>query len=429
MKPTEIIAAIRAGKKDAELRELYGASEKAAAYQKARYEAALTEFSAIYGNDRDVSVFSVGGRSEISGNHTDHNHGMVIAAAVDLDIIAVAAVNNGNIVRVKSEGFNADEVDISEFTEPDEEKYFTSAAIIAGMARAFKDNGFIAGGFDAYTASNVFKGSGLSSSAAFEDMIGNIFNHFFNGGVVNGVEIAKMAQFSENKFFGKPSGLMDQTACAVGGFVSIDFKDPSTPVIKKINYSLSDHGYALCVVNTGGNHADLNDDYASIPSEMKKIAAFFGKKVLREVDEWEFFANINALKAAAGDRAVLRALHFISENKRVTAQADALKNGDTESFLRGVMDSGNSSFKYLQNVYTVKNVEEQGLSLALCLTECALAGTGAAWRVHGGGFAGTIQAFVPTDKVDHYKSAMENVFGENSVYVLSVRSAGAVKII
>lgn len=429
MKPFELITAVYNGDIDAKLTALYGNSKSVMAYQKSRYEKAIKEFAVLYGENRDVSVFSVGGRSEISGNHTDHNHGMVIAAAVDLDIIAVAATSAGCVVRVKSEGFEEDVVDIEKYTEPREDKFFTSEAVIAGMACAFKNNGLKTCGFDAYTTSNVFKGSGLSSSAAFEDMIGNIFNHFRNGGVVDNVEIAKMAQFAENKFFGKPCGLMDQTACAVGGFVNIDFRDPSSPVIRKINYSLSDNGYALCIVNTGGNHADLNDDYASVPAEMKKIASFFDKPVLRDVEESEIIANVNKLREFAGDRAVLRALHFIAENKRVAYQAEALRSGDTEKFLSGVIASGNSSYKYLQNVYTVKNVEEQGLSLALCLTESALEGSGAAWRVHGGGFAGTIQAFVPLAKIDYYKSVMENAFGDGSVFVLNIRADGAVKII
>jgi len=429
MKINEIINGIHDGSFDAKFKGLYGVDKKVIVYQKSRYETALAEFAKLYGDKRNVSVFSVGGRSEISGNHTDHNHGKVIAAAVDLDIIAVAATAAGTTIRVKSEGFDEDIVDVSAYTSPDESKFFSSASIIAGMARAFTDAGLSVCGFDAYTTSNVFKGSGLSSSAAFEDMIGNIFNHFANGGMTDNVEIAKMAQFAENKFFGKPCGLMDQTACAAGGFVTIDFANPKFPIIKKINYSLNDNGYALCIVNTGGNHADLNDDYASVPAEMKKIASYFGKEVLRDVDEADIIANIIKLRTFAGDRAVMRALHFVEENKRVAEQADALKDGDTDKFLAGVMASGNSSYKYLQNVFTVKNVEEQGISLALCLTESALKGTKAAWRVHGGGFAGTIQAFVPLDCVDGYKAAMESAFGDGSVFILNVRSDGAVKVI
>jgi Galactokinase len=429
MRANEIINSINDGTFDAKLKSLYGTDAAVLTYQKQRYAKAVNEFTTLYGDKRDISVFSVGGRSEISGNHTDHNHGKVIAAAVDLDIIAVAALSDGTTIRVKSEGFDEDIVDISTYTAPDEDKYYSSASIIAGMARAFKDAGLTVCAFDAYTTSNVFKGSGLSSSAAFEDMIGNVFNHFANAGMADNVEIAKMAQFAENQFFGKPCGLMDQTACAVGGFVTIDFADPKSPVINKINYSLSGNGYALCIVNTGGNHADLNEDYASVPAEMKKVASYFGKSVLRDVDESDVIANIAKLREFAGDRAVLRALHFIEENKRVAMQAEALKNGDTDAFLAGVMASGNSSYKYLQNVFTVKNVAEQGISLALCLTESTLRGTKAAWRVHGGGFAGTIQAFVPLAKVDEYKAAMESAFGANSVFILNVRADGAVKVI
>ena len=427
MKPLELTGAIENGALDAKLRVLYGESE--IAVQRARYTKAISEFAAIYGADRDASLFSVGGRSEISGNHTDHNHGCVLAAAVNLDIIAVAAPSAENTIRVKSEGFPEDVVKLDAYTAPDRERYFTSESLIAGMAAAFRERGLAAGGFDAYTTSNVFKGSGLSSSAAFEDMIGNILNHLSNGGVVDNVEIAKMAQFAENQFFGKPCGLMDQTACAVGGFVSIDFADPASPVIEKIGYSLSEHGYALCIVNTGGNHADLNEDYASVPREMKEIASFFGRETLRDVSEAELTAKIPALRKRSGDRAVLRALHFIAENKRVAAQAEALRSGDTAAFLCGVTASGDSSYKYLQNVYTTQNTREQGLSLALCLTELLLRGSGAAWRVHGGGFAGTIQAFVPEAQISAYKSAMEAVFGAGSVFILSVRADGAIRLI
>ncbi|MBO7176951.1 MAG: galactokinase [Clostridia bacterium] len=427
MKYNELIAAIQSGSADAVLTRLYG--EEALGAQKARYIAAVESFTALYGTDRDLGIYSVAGRSEISGNHTDHNHGCVIAASVDLDIIAVAAAREDSIIRVKSEGFPEDVVDISVYTEPDASKYATSASIIAGMCRAFTDKGLTIGGFDAYTTSSVLKGSGLSSSAAFEDMIGNLLSHMYNDGKVDNVEIAKMAQFAENKFFGKPCGLMDQMACAVGGIIAIDFADTTAPIITKETFDITAQGYNLCIVNTGGNHADLGDDYASVPAEMKAVAAYFSKEVLRDTDEEAVIAAIPALREKVGDRAILRALHFFAENKRVAAQKEALEHNDLDGFFAGVLASGRSSFCYLQNVYTVKNLTEQGLSLALCLADRALSGKRAAWRVHGGGFAGTIQAFVPTAEVPAFRQTMDAAFGEGACIVLRIRPEGAVRVL
>ena len=389
---------------------------------------AIDAFCALYG-ERDAFVFSVGGRSEVSGNHTDHNKGKVLCAAVNLDIIAIAAPTDDNTITVKSEGFERDVVSLSDIDSPDESKNFTSAAIIAGMSKAFKDRGLNVGGFVAYTVSDVLKGSGLSSSAAFEVMVGNILSHLYNDGSVDNVEIAKMAQFAENVYFGKPCGLMDQTACAVGGFISIDFEDPSRPVIEKQSFDLSAKGYSLCITDTGGNHADLNEDYASVPSEMKAVAALFGKEVLREVSEEDMIANAAKIRNELSDRHLLRAIHFMEENKRVDIQAKALREENVETFFENVIASGLSSFRYLQNVYTTKNVAEQGISTALCLSELFLSSKGGAWRVHGGGFAGTVQAFVPTEYTAEYKEYMENTFGKGKCHVLSVRPAGAIRII
>ncbi|MBQ2697408.1 MAG: galactokinase, partial [Clostridia bacterium] len=321
-------------------------------------------------------------------------------------------------------------VDLDRFTAPDENQMFTSNALIAGMAACFREAGLRVGGFDAYTTSNVFKGSGLSSSAAFEVMMGTILSHLFNDGKVDRVEIAKMAQITENRFFGKPCGLMDQVACAHGGIVAIDFADPAAPVITPMDFDLTAAGYALCIINTGGSHADLNDDYASVPAEMKAAAAAMGVPVLRETDEQTFVAAIPALRAQVGDRAILRALHFFAENRRVEAQTEALRAGDLDRFLSGVLASGRSSFCYLQNVYTNKNVAEQGLSLALAVTERALGDIpGTAWRVHGGGFAGTIQAFVPARYASDYAAQMNAVFGEGACHILHVRPTGAVRLV
>ena len=411
---------------DERITYVYGASALDA--QKARYSKAIDEFAAIYGADREITLYSVAGRSELSGNHTDHNYGCVVAASIDLDIIAVASKREDSVIAIKSEGFPEDVVDFSKYNAPVESKFGTSESIIAGMVQGFLKDGYAVGGFDAYTTSNVLKGSGLSSSAAFEDMVGNILSHMYNNGGVDNVEIAKLAQYSENVFFGKPCGLMDQVACAVGGIVAIDFKDPKAPVINKVDFDVSAAGYNLCIVNTGGNHADLTDDYASVPAEMKSVAAYFGKAVLREVDENEFYANIAALRESVGDRAVLRALHFFGENKRVALQKAALEKGDLDAYFEQVIASGKSSFCYLQNVYTTKNLKEQGLSLALCLAEGYLADKRAAYRVHGGGFAGTIQAYVPMSDVEGFRALMDGVFGEGKCIVLRIRPEGAVKI-
>ena len=425
MKTTQLLNYIKEGKLDTRLADIYGSENVAS--QKERYIEAVSDFLEIYG-ERETELFSVPGRSEISGNHTDHNFGKVLAGSINLDIIAVSSKTDDGVIRIKSKGFPEDVIDTNSYTSPVESDFFKSGALIAGMAKAFTDSGYEKGGYIAYTTSNVFKGSGLSSSAAFEVMVGNILNYFYNDGKVDNVEIAKMAQFSENVFFGKPCGLMDQMACAVGGFVNIDFEDPKAPIINKIDFDLSGAGYSLCIVNTGGNHADLNDDYASVPAEMKSVAAFFGKKVLRELDKETVLNNVAALREKVGDRAILRAIHFFNENGRVDVQAEALKNKDTAKFLEYVIKSGNSSYMFLQNVFTTKNVSEQGLSLALCITDSTLSGTGAAWRVHGGGFAGTIQAFVPHAYVEAYRSAIDSAFGEGACHVLRIRSYGAIKV-
>ena len=393
---------------------------------KAKYISAIESFEELYGEGREVHIYSVGGRTEVSGNHTDHNLGKVLAAAVNLELLCIASKRDDGVVRIKSEGFDEDVVEPEAAKAPDEGKFFTSAAIIAGMENAFVRDGYNVGGFDAYTTSAVLKGSGLSSSAAFEVMVGNVLNHMYNDGKVDNARIAMMAQYAENVFFGKPCGLMDQTACAVGGFISIDFEEVGNPRINKIDFDLTSAGYSLCIVNTGGNHADLNEDYASVPAEMKAVAALLGKKVLRECTAEEVLANAKAIRDAAGDRALMRAFHFLSENERVDAISAALCAGDLDGFLSGITASGNSSFKYLQNVYTTKNVSEQGISLALCLTERFLCGKRAACRVHGGGFAGTIQVFIPTPDAAEYKKYIEGVFGEGSCHLLSVRGAGAV---
>ena len=407
---------------------LYG--EDQISFQTARYLKAIDGYTCRYGDtDKDMQIFSVSGRSEISGNHTDHNNGKVIAAAINLDVIAMVTKRDDGIINVKSEGFNkTDTINVND-VKPNEKNFFSSYALITGMCDGFNEGGYKIGGFDAYTTSNVFKGSGLSSSAAFEVMIGNILNHLYNDGKVDNVEIAKIAQFAENVHFGKKSGLMDQMACAVGGFINIDFKDTKNPVIKKIDFDLNKYGYYLYIVNTGGNHADLNEDYSSVPEEMKSVARLLGHEVLRDVTYGDIIENAAMLREKVGDRAILRSIHYINENERVARQVQALEKEDLDGFFRDVIASGMSSFRFLQNVYTVKNVGEQGLSLALAVSEQVLLGKKAAWRVHGGGFAGTIQAFVPADMSDTYKTEIEKVFGEGNCVALRVRNDGAVKVI
>jgi len=420
---------IQNGEYNEKLKKLYGDAKITAA--KERYLKAVGNFENLYGN-RDIEIISVPGRSEILGNHTDHNHGCVLAAAINLDIIAVVSkslVPGGrkSHIRIQSEGFDPDDVDIENLS-PDENEKFTSSAIIRGICNRFVGLGYEIGGFDAYTTSDVLKGSGLSSSAAFEILVGFTLNHFYDGNNISPVEIAKIGQYAENNYFGKPCGLMDQTACSVGGFVAIDFKDPSEPVVEKVDFDLTKSGYSLCIVATGGSHDNLNDEYAAITKEMKQIASYFGKEVLRDVDRNESNANIKKLREICGDRAVLRAMHYLAENIRVRAGTEALKDGNFEGFLQLVTASGNSSFKYLQNVYVPKDPRDQRISLALALSEEALANRKAAVRVHGGGFAGTIQVFLPKKAVGEYFDKIKPVFGEESCLELAVRHDGAVVV-
>lgn len=423
----ELKIKIESGELDSRLAELYDVAT--VCLQRERYLSALDSFAGLFGDERDVAIYSVSGRSELAGNHTDHNCGKVIAASINLDIIAVASKNNTNVINLKSEGYRMLSIDFDEYSEPNSKHFGTSASLIAGMCAGFRESGYAIGGFDAYCTSSVLRGSGLSSSAAFEDMIGNILSHEFNDGNVDNVEIAKLAQYSENVYFGKPCGLMDQVACAYGGIVSIDFEDTKNPVIEKIDFDLTDAGYNLCIVDTGGNHADLTDDYASVPAEMKSVAARLGKTHLRLCTLDDVLANAKDIRENCGDRAFMRAIHFFRENDRVDGMKKALKENDLGEYFAGVLESGRSSFCYLQNVYTTKNVSEQGLSLALCITEGFLKNRKGAFRVHGGGFAGTIQAYISEEDVELYRATMDSVFGEGACLVLRVRQDGAIKVI
>ncbi len=395
--------------------------------QKARYKKAENDFAEYFGSLGEHRFFSAPGRTEICGNHTDHNCGKVFAASVNLDVIAVVEPTDDGKITIKSEGFPEDSISLDNLEAVPEEKN-TSASLIRGVVSKFKQEGYSIGGFRAYTTSNVLKGSGLSSSAAFEVLVGTILSHVYNGGQISPVKIAQIAQYAENVYFGKPSGLMDQMASSVGGFIAIDFKDTSSPVIEPVAADFEKFGHALCIVDAKGDHADLTDEYASIPTEMKKIAEYFGCKHLREISKADIILNINLLRDQFGDRAVLRAIHFFDENERVDKLVHALKTGDFAAFLGSVKESGDSSFKYLQNIYANTDVPHQCLSIALNIAEYSLHRKGAC-RVHGGGFAGTIQAFVPLDSLQQFKMNIEKVFGAGSCHVLSVRPIGGTEVV
>ena len=391
-----------------------------------RFEELKEMFRQQYSKE-PTRFFSAPGRTEVCGNHTDHNRGKVMAAAVNLDVIAAVVMTDDGIVSVKSEGYPEDVINLNDLSVHEEEKN-TSAALIRGVLNGFKIKGRKIGGFRAYTRSNVLKGSGLSSSAAFEVLIGTVLNGLYNGGGISAVEIAQTAQYSENVYFGKPSGLMDQMASSVGGFTEIDFEDPEKPIIEAVSFDLSASGFRLCIIDTKGSHADLTPDYAAIPGEMKEIAKLLGKEYLRETSRDEVMKNISVLREKAGDRAVLRALHFFGENLRVAKLAEAVKAGNISEFLDIIKSSGDSSYKYLQNVYSSSHPTEQGVSLALYAASEILGGEGAC-RVHGGGFAGTVQAFVPEKRLGEFVKGMEEIFGEGSCHVLDIRPYGGVEIV
>ncbi len=413
---------ILTGKYDNTFSSLYGNVNKA----RERYVEAIGEFERIYGENREIRIFSAPGRTEIGGNHTDHQHGCVIAGAVNLDVIAIVAENGTNEVRIKSKGYNEDVISLNEL-DINPSQFGKAISLIRGMLAAFAGKGCELRGFDAYTTSDVLKGSGMSSSAAFEVLVGTIINNMYFDGKESAVSIAQMAQYAENVYFDKPCGLMDQTASSVGGFIAIDFNDPKAPIVEKIDFDLFAHGYELCIIDVGGDHADLTDDYADITVEMKNVAKVFGKEVLRDVDTAEFYANIPTVRAAAGDRGVLRAMHFFGDNERVGLEKKALLEDNIEEFFGYVTESGKSSDSLLQNLYSAKSPKNQPVSLALAVAEKLLCGKGA-YRVHGGGFAGTIQVFVPTEMAENFGKEMNKVFGEKACHFLNIRSAGGIEV-
>lgn len=420
-----LIQKIQTGQYDPLFTRLYGADRVAS--QHTRYIEAVEAFTAQFGDAEELLLFSAPGRTEIGGNHTDHNHGRVLAASVNLDVIAVVTPRAGNTIRIQSKGYPLDVVALDDLDRKDAETN-SSISLIRGTAARFGQLGYAIGGFDAYTTSDVLKGSGLSSSAAFEVLVGVILSRLYNAKQpVNPVEIAKIAQYAENVYFSKPSGLMDQMASSVGGIITIDFADTEKPLIQSVDFDFAASGYRLCIVDTGGNHADLTHEYAAIPAEMKAVAASLGVTFLRETTREQLMAKLPQLRKLHGDRAVLRSLHFLGDNDRVVRQVAALTSGDFDEFKRLTIESGHSSFEYLQNVYPVCDVQFQGLSLALCLAQQVLDGHGA-WRVHGGGFGGTTQNFVPEDLLETFRSTMENVFGAGSCHVLTIRPLGGICI-
>lgn len=423
---TQLIEKIQQGEYDACLKKLYG--EKQLQQQKQRYQQILNEFGKEYATEREVSLYSAPGRTEIGGNHVDHNNGIVLAAAVDLDIVAVVSKNQDNIVRLKSKGYEKQfQVDLS-IMEPQNHEMGSSDGLIRGVAAGILQKQGKIGGFDAYLSSSVLSGSGLSSSAAFEVVIGAIFVGEYENTHIDQVEIAKISQYAENVFFGKPCGLMDQTACAVGGAITIDFKDPTKPIVNKIGFDLQKHGFALCITDTKGSHADLTEDYAAIRREMEQVAEFFGKKVLREVEESQVMENLSQIREKLGDRACLRAMHFFAECRRAKELYQAIEQDKFEDFLLHIIEGGHSSFEYNQNAYSIQSPQEQGVSLGVAVSQYILRGKGA-WRLQGGGFAGTIQAFVPLDMLHRYKTEIEKVFGQDACYVLNVRNYGAIQVV
>ena len=371
-------------------------------------------------------VFSAPGRTEIAGNHTDHQHGCVLAAAVNLETVADVCLNGSNMIRVQSKGYPAFEVSLDDLSVREEEKN-TTAALIRGVASCFAEKGAKLEGFDAVVCSTVLPGSGLSSSAAFEVLFGTILNELFFNQKLSAIEIAQIGQYAENVYFGKPCGLMDQMASSVGSLVFIDFEDPAQPKVEKISFDLAEAGFALCIIDSGADHADLTDEYAAIPAEMKQVCSFFGKEVLRQIPEDEFFAALPKLRGTVSDRAILRAMHIYEENQRVMDQVQALKKQNVDLFLELIKESGRSSWMYLQNITPTGAVMHQEVAVALALCKKLLGNKGA-YRVHGGGFAGTVQAFVPVDLLPKFKAEIENVLGEGKCHVLSIRSEGGIRV-
>lgn len=404
---------------------LYGTKKEVLSAQKIRYENAIQRFTEIYPNREEISLFSAPGRTEIGGNHTDHQHGCVLAAAVQLDMIGVVSFHEDGVIRVCSEGYCPFSVDLADVSLPGGEK--GSAAIVRGIVARFSELGVKVRGFDLYCTSDVLSGSGISSSAAFETLIGTIIDVHYNNGRVGALEIAKIGQYAENVYFGKKCGLMDQMASSVGGLVFIDFMSTEIPLIEPFSFDFEQAGYCICVTDTGGNHVNLTPDYVAVRSEMETVARQFGKEYLRQVNETEFYRQLPNLRKNCSDRALLRAVHFFGDNRRAREEAEALQKGEVGKFLSLVQESGDSSEALLQNLYSTSVPTEQAIPLGVMISKRILAGKGAV-RVHGGGFAGTIQAFVPLPLAETYVAEMERVFGDGACYVFRIRPVGGIEV-
>lgn len=418
---------LRNGAYREQLEYIYSCNSEKVDFYAERYIDVIDSFTKTYGDAQDIALFSAPGRTEIGGNHTDHQHGCVLAGSVNLDVIAAARPNGTNTVRIQSRNYAMDVIELDDL-EIHEEQFDKAIALIRGILKKFTELSVEVKGFDAYTTSNVLKGSGLSSSAAFEVLVGTVINGLFADNRISPIEIAQIGQYAENVYFNKPSGLMDQMASSVGSVVSIDFNDTEKPIVNKVEFNLSKHQHALCIIDSGADHADLTDEYATIPSDMKEIAAYFGKQYLREVDPDEFYKNIrNIRNKINNDRAVLRAIHFFNDNQTAQDEVKALENDDFEEFLRLIRKSGQSSYMYLQNIYASSMPKQQAVAVVLAICDKLLGNRGA-FRVHGGGFAGTIQAFVPFDMLDSFKEEMENVVGKDMCHILSIRPVGGYEL-
>ena len=423
MKVCDTIQMLESEKSRKLMTALYG--EAAVDANIERYQNLVKSFQKKFAEE-DVTLFSSPGRTEISGNHTDHNHGKVLAGSINLDCVGVAAKNNSSKVHIISETFNQSFIiDLNDLSPSD--KKAGTIDLVKGLLQGFKESGYEVGGFNAYITSNVISAAGVSSSASFEMLLCSILNTFFNEGRMDTVAYAHIGKYSENVYWDKASGLLDQMACAVGGLITIDFLEPASPVVEKIDFDFSSQNHSLIIVNTGKGHADLSADYSSVPIEMKKVAEFFGKEVCAEITEEEVIGHLAEVREYAGDRSVLRALHFFEENKRVEAEVKALKEGRFSDFLNNITASGNSSWKWLQNCFTNSAYQEQGITVALALTELFIAGKQrGACRVHGCGFAGVIMAMLPNDLVEEYVAYIEKALGEGNAYRMSIRPYGAI---
>ncbi|MCR5793841.1 MAG: galactokinase [Solobacterium sp.] len=424
MRLSELKDLVLNGGLDEKLTGLYG--EEKTAEQRIRYAHILEKAIENIG-DKEGCIFSAPGRTEIGGNHTDHQLGRVVAASLNLDIVAAVVPTDDMTVRYYSDEFTVKPVDLGDLSIR-EADYNTTESLIRGIAAGIKGRGKEIGGFSAYAESDVIPGGGMSSSAAFEVLIGTIYNSLYASGSLSSEELAIIGQFAENKYFGKPSGLLDQMACSVGSFAAMDFADPAAPVVEKIDFNPADYGFDLILTDVKASHADLGDEYAAVPKEMRAAAAVLGHEVLRDVSEVDLIANADRIRSECGDRAFLRAFHFVNETRRAKEQAEALKNRDIDTFLRLVRESGHSSFMYLQNISVPGHTKDQPVALALALSDALIKENGA-YRVHGGGFAGTIQAFVKKENTPAYVAALERAFGKGSCYIMRIRDCGGIKVI